>query len=397
MNFQKRYVFGIVVVFLTSLTATELFRGNINEPLLFDQSGLIRILSDLGVVITVTFLLIQLYIHLLWRFDPLCKIPVLKKEYTGTVAYVYKGNISSNKINIKVKQAMDKVRLDMTTPLMRSRTLNGCFVEDRGMPVLYYVFYTEPRVVDPDPSEKRTGAARLLPNENGDLEGYYWTDQGNRGRLYFYITGSLPMNAKSQCKPTQGNSGGGTTICSLTDKETYSTSNTNIVTVSVGSGSFTSNANSSTSDLLSCLIDISNKRDASFSGLGLIVCDSSFDQINLVSMRPGELVDGMTNVYSDKGKECLLSIASTKNNSHDGFLVVDKKGFLLKKAQYLFPPLSSRKPDICRGTRSYSALCGSTLKGVIAIGIISEDGSVAIYKDGQCIYDSRKSSHEGAE
>lgn len=140
MNFQKRYVFGIVVVFLTSLTATELFRGNINEPLLFDQSGLIRILSDLGVVITVTFLLIQLYIHLLWRFDPLCKIPVLKKEYTGTVAYVYKGNISSNKINIKVKQAMDKVRLDMTTPLMRSRTLNGCFVEDRGMPVLYYVF-----------------------------------------------------------------------------------------------------------------------------------------------------------------------------------------------------------------------------------------------------------------
>lgn len=122
------------------------------------------------------------------------KIPVLKKEYTGTVAYLSKGKVSSLEIRINVKQTMNRVQLEMTTPLMRSRTLNGSFVEEKGMPVLYYVFNVEPRTVNPRPNEWRTGAARLIPNENGELEGYYWTDQGNQGRLYFYVTGALPAN-----------------------------------------------------------------------------------------------------------------------------------------------------------------------------------------------------------
>lgn len=392
MGLEKRYVAGIAIIFLVSLTLVELLRGNIGEAFSFDSTGLIRLISDFGIVITVTFLAVQLYIHLLWRFDPLCKIPVLKKEYIGTVAYVYKGKTFSNEIKIKVKQSMDKVELDMTTPLMRSRTLNGCFVEDRGMPVLYYVFNIEPRTLNPNSSERRMGAARLLPNENNDLEGYYWTDQGNQGRLFFYITGELPVSNIGNSGKAQG--ANGVSSNSSAKSGVYCGGNTNVITVTVGNGNNVSVSSVSTKNLFSCLTEISNQRNSSFSGLGIVICNDSFDQINLVSLRPDMESYKNVNVYSCEGRDFLLSVANTDSNSHDGFFVTNEKGDLVKVAQYLFPPLSSKKPDESRGTRSYSALCGSMLKGVIAIGIVSEDGTIAIYQDGECIYDSRKTEDQ---
>lgn len=389
MSFEKRHLVGIAIIFLASLVLIEWIQGDFEEPLSFDSTGLTRVVSDFGIVITITFLATQLYTHLLWRFDPLCKIPILKKEYIGTVAYVYAGKAFSNEIKIKVKQSMDKVELDMSTPLMRSRTLNGCFVEDRGMPVLYYVFNIEPRTVNPYPNERRTGAARLLPNENNELEGYYWTDQGNQGRLYFYATGNLPANTKNASNLNQ-NLCNAASVSSI--KDASSCNNTNVVTVTVGSGDSVKNTtNATTQQLLSCLVEISNQRDVSFSGLGIVICDDSFDQVNLVPMRPNYHIEKDINIYSDEGKEFLLRIANANNDLHDGFFVANEKGNIIKIAQYLFPPLSSKKPDSSRGTRSYSALCGTMLKGIISIGIVSEDGTIAMYKDGACVYDSKKS------
>ncbi len=89
MGFEKRHIAGIAITLLVSFIVVELLRGNTGESFSFDPTGLMRLISDFGIVITVIFLVVQLYIHLLWRFDPLCRIPVLKKEYIGTVAYVY--------------------------------------------------------------------------------------------------------------------------------------------------------------------------------------------------------------------------------------------------------------------------------------------------------------------
>lgn len=392
MGFEKRHIAGIAITLLVSFIVVELLRGNIGESFSFDTTRLMRLISDFGIVVTVTFLVVQLYIHLLWRFDPLCRIPVLKKEYIGTVAYVYKGKAFSNEVKIKVKQSMDKVELDMTTPLMRSRTLNGCFVEDRGMPVLYYVFNIEPRTLNPNPSERRMGAARLLPNENNDLEGYYWTDQGNQGRLFFYITGELPVSNLGNSSKTQSLSSA--SVNSSAKSGIKCGDNTNIVTVTVGNGNNVGVSSVSTKNLLSCLAEISNQKNSSFSGLGIIICDESFDQINLVSLRPDLKLQKNVNIYSSEGREFLLNIANTDSNSHDGFFVIDGEGNLVKVAQYLFPPLSSKKPDVLRGTRSYSALCGSMLKGVVAIGIVSKDGTIAIYQNGECIFDSRKADDQ---
>lgn len=79
MSFEKRHLVGIAIIFLASLVLIEWIQGDFKEPLSFDSTGLTRVVSDFGIVITITFLATQLYAHVLWRFDSLCKIPILKK------------------------------------------------------------------------------------------------------------------------------------------------------------------------------------------------------------------------------------------------------------------------------------------------------------------------------
>lgn len=393
MHFQKRHVIGIVIVILGSFVMVECLRGGMGSPLTFDADGLMRVLSDFGAVVTITFFVAQLYVYLFWRFDPMRKIPVLKKEYTGTVAYLSKGKVSSLEIRINVKQTMNRVQLEMTTPLMRSRTLNGSFVEEKGMPVLYYVFNVEPRTVNPRSNEWRTGAARLIPNENGELEGYYWTDQGNQGRLYFYVTGALPANSIEHKAKHRTDTGPSDVSTGSVQGKEIKNVNTSIVRFSgQEKNNMTISSDPLLAKLLSCLQDISSKRQEYFSGLGIIVCDELLDGTRLISMRPGDdSVDGEIDMYTESGKEYLLSIADRRGEFHDGFILADEVGTIFKVSQYVRPLLLGVRPDSHRGTRSFCALGGSLIQGVVVIGTISEDGSIAIYKDGACVYDSRKS------
>lgn len=119
-----------------------------------------------------------------------------------------------------------------------------------------------------------------------------------------------------------------------------------------------------------------------FSGIGVIVCDST-SYLPIVSLR-----DNYPNTEGSSS-HVLSEISSLKSKYHDGFHVINTKGELTHVAQYFSPPIVDEilidKSRIVGG-RFIAALFGSVLEGVIMIGIVSKNRKASIFIDGKEVY-----------
>lgn len=131
---------------------------------------------------------------------------------------------------------------------------------------------------------------------------------------------------------------------------------------------------------------IVNSQPACFSGIGLVVYNSlSFDRSSHSDLRPGYKAPDY-HVGNDQFYRFLAEISDYHNTFHDGFHMVDETGTLRYIAQYFVPPVvASLGPNQEHGVRLHSARCGSTLKGVIFIAVISSNFEVHFFKDGNAI------------
>lgn len=123
-----------------------------------------------------------------------------------------------------------------------------------------------------------------------------------------------------------------------------------------------------------------------FSGIGLVVYDeNTFDNDNHCDLRP----DIMCPNYHITDKEIcryLNQICSYEHALHDGFHMFNSRGYLNHVAQYFVPPLvKGLKPNLDHGVRLYSSLCGSLMKGVLFIGMISSNYKIYIFQNGKYV------------
>lgn len=141
--------------------------------------------------------------------------------------------------------------------------------------------------------------------------------------------------------------------------------------------------------LVHLLRSVAIKSGNNFAGLGIVVLQSYAENDRFVDMRPRSSVTSGVNAFSVEGENFFVRVARKNSTEHDGFCIVRENGCVLKTSQFLFPPYrSDMTPDITRGARSYSSLCGSLIRGVYCIGIASSDGRIAVYQQGKCVYDS---------
>ncbi len=325
---------------------------------LFQPDILIRIGGDISAGIACTTAYHGIYRTFLWRYDRWIDIPILNSYYKGVVEYQSADGVLTRKeVDIKIDQKVETVKMDLYSSEMHSVTLMGRFKKESQEPILYYIYRGEPLVNNM--SRTKLGAARLSFNINCLLEGNYWTDDGTSGRLYFYQRTSRPEEV-SKDTPDQVNT---------SQKEQLDT-----------------NWVRNIRDLFD---RISADAENDFAGLGILVHNEQFDSKRVVSLRCNRANHPTNILLSEDRIPYFIEFCRKENPDHDGFFLVDKYGNLERTSQYVFPPFPSDLiPDPCRGTRSYSALCASTIKGVLLVGIISENKTYALYSNGQCIYDS---------
>lgn len=331
-----------------------------------------RLISDMSIGIAAVLLVGNLYKRWLWRYDRLLSVPVLDSAYQGVIEYPGpKGEARRKECSIRIDQQIDVVQMSLYTSETQSTTLIGRFVEECGEPVLYYVYRVKNLGFD-NRGDSKLGAATLFLDVNKTLEGVYWTSDGRSGKLYF-----------------RKNSSGRSRDCAE-----------DFVTAETGSRrikhSCASMASDTTNEKLIRLFDqIALQAVDDFSGIGIIVYDKQFDRDRCKSLRPQEAFSLNVNIYEEASIDVLLSHCRKSFKGHDGFILVDAEGNVKGESQYLFPPFPSELiPDFHRGTRSYSALCGSSLEGIKVIGIMSEDKSYAVYCEGRCVFDSKITGFE---
>jgi hypothetical protein len=140
--------------------------------------------SCIGYAISGVTILFVLYERILWRYIPWNRPPLLKKQYTGIISYVYKNQPGTKPIEISVKQSWLSVSIKTKTDINSSRSITGTIVSEYGDDVLYYNYITNPDAVTQGKNPIQYGTCRMvLDGDNSHIKGKYWTSSKTVGDM----------------------------------------------------------------------------------------------------------------------------------------------------------------------------------------------------------------------
>ena len=128
------------------------------------------------------------------------------------------------------------------------------------------------------------------------------------------------------------------------------------------------------------LIDVRNRSEASFSGVGIIVADIPA-LLPITPLRPKAVWH-----HARTAEDVLTEVSDISSEFHDGFHVLSRNLDVLLMSQYFSPPLVDGivvDPARRVGGRYFAALLGSALPGVIATGVASANYGVTVFYKGQ--------------
>lgn len=130
---------------------------------------------------------------------------------------------------------------------------------------------------------------------------------------------------------------------------------------------------------------IKSKENNYFSGIGLVVYDSKFDHASHCDLRP-DIKSPCYSVTDDNICDYFVNISDYHHTLHDGFHMMNNDGILTHVAQYFVPPVvKGLTPNQEHGVRLFSSMCGSTIGGVLFIGVISSSNKIYIFQSGEYI------------
>ena len=130
-------------------------------------------------------------------------------------------------------------------------------------------------------------------------------------------------------------------------------------------------------NLYKILKKIKVRKTSGFSGIGLVVYNTEyFDHGRHCDLRP-DIKSPKYSVCDDNICDYLIDISHYEHALHDGFHMMSSDG--------VPPVVKDLKPNPNHGVRLYSSLCGSTIDGVLCIGIISSNYNIYMFKSGEYI------------
>lgn len=139
-----------------------------------------------GEAISVAVILMFFYEKVLWKYNPLEKIPKLDKEYNGIIEYCYNGENGKKESDIYVKQSLLSVSIKIKTDEINSNSISADFILENNSYVLYYTYITSPKSKVGNKNPIQYGSCRLILDDNKELRGTYWTSSQTIGDMYLH-------------------------------------------------------------------------------------------------------------------------------------------------------------------------------------------------------------------
>ncbi len=130
-------------------------------------------------------ILILLYEKVLWRYNPLLKMPKFKKEYGGLLKYNYDSIPGEKNIDIIISQTLTSTNVTIKTDEITSNSITSELVEENNQYILYYTYVTQPKSEYLDNNPIQYGTGKLLIDNVDEFNGIYWTTSKTKGDIYF--------------------------------------------------------------------------------------------------------------------------------------------------------------------------------------------------------------------
>lgn len=136
-----------------------------------------------GEAISVTIILMGLYNAILWKFNPLERIPRLMGTYNGNIEYNFSGENGTKDATVIITQTVLSVKVKIVTNEITSNTIIGNIIEENDDFVLYYTYITNPQSKYSNVNPIQYGTCRLIAKSKTELSGTYWTSQKTIGDI----------------------------------------------------------------------------------------------------------------------------------------------------------------------------------------------------------------------
>ncbi|MDO5690080.1 MAG: hypothetical protein Q4G61_07510 [Tissierellia bacterium] len=130
-----------------------------------------------------SMMFIILFERLLWRLNPISKLPKLKKNYSGILKYKFNDNEGEKKVKLSVNQTYLTVTVKLYTDEITSKTLTSELLEENGEYILVYTYQTNPKSAYSENNPIQIGTCKLSVINDSSLEGVYWTNRKTIGDL----------------------------------------------------------------------------------------------------------------------------------------------------------------------------------------------------------------------
>ena len=124
-----------------------------------------------------------LYSTILWKYNPLERIPKIMGNYIGTIEYNYNGEPSKKEVAVSISQTLLSIKIQVTTNEITSNTIIGNLVEENNEFFLYYTYITNPKSKYSSDNPIQYGTCRLSTNTKNKLMGVYWTNRRTIGDI----------------------------------------------------------------------------------------------------------------------------------------------------------------------------------------------------------------------
>jgi hypothetical protein len=138
-------------------------------------------------------------------------------------------------------------------------------------------------------------------------------------------------------------------------------------------------------ELARLLQSVRARKTMGFSGLG-IIATSKPEKLPISPLRK---VDASLKLPASGFENCLsllVRISNFSNPYHDGFHVLSSRFSLVSVSQFFSTPIvTDILEDYNHGSRFRTALYGSTLPDVLAVGVVSQEYEASIFINGRMI------------
>lgn len=144
------------------------------------------LLGYAGEAISVATILMWAFNKWLWKIKPfsfVADMPVLAKQYKGTITHFWEDEVQMKDIEIRIKQTFLSVNVKLVTDESLSNSVTAKIREDSGSKSLIYTYLNTPKAEILNRSAIHFGTAILYVDDSKHLKGNYYTIRGSRGSM----------------------------------------------------------------------------------------------------------------------------------------------------------------------------------------------------------------------